>query len=382
MHKFLIMKIFLLGPAYPFRGGLAAFDERLAREFQKQGFEVKIITFTLQYPGFLFPGKTQFANWDAPNDLNITRMLSSVNPLSWHKTGRYIRKEKPDLLIINYWLPFMAPAFGTVAKIARKNNHTKVISVVHNILPHEPHPGDKLLSAYFVKHSQAFVALSKAVLKQLNSFDPLKPKAFSPHPIYDIYGKAMPKEIALQKLNLPADFNYILFFGLIRDYKGLDLLLKAMAEKELQNRKLKLIIAGEFYDNKEKYMKIIDEYGLHEKIIFHSYFIPDNRVAEFFCAADLVVQPYKSATQSGVTQIAYHFEKPMVVTNVGGLPEIVPHGKCGYVVEPDPKQIARAIDDFFSNQKADTFKPYLKQEKQKYSWEKMTETILNLAEKI
>jgi len=376
------MNIVILGTAYPFRGGLAVYNERLAREFMAEGHNVTIVTFTLQYPDFLFPGKTQYADWEAPEELNIVRKLNSVNPLSWYKTAKYIKSLNPDLLIVKYWLPFMGPAFGTVAKLVKRNKKTKVISILDNIIPHEKRVGDKPFSKYFVNNVDAFVGMSESVLNDLNQFTLDKPREFCPHPLYDNFGKAVDRKDAIKHLNLDENTNYLLFFGLIRDYKGLDILLQAFADERISNMNVKLIVAGEFYSSSEKYLEMIENLHLKDKVILHSEFVPDSEVSYFFCASDIIVQPYKTATQSGVTQIAYHFEKPMIVTNVGGLPEIVPHGKSGYVVEPNPDEIAGAIVDFYENNKISVFDAGIKEEKKKYEWSRMTGTIINLYQQI
>lgn len=371
-------KISILGTAHPFRGGLAVYNERLANAFQDEGAAVKIETFTLQYPGFLFPGKTQFADWDAPKNLTIEQSVNSINPLNWMKVGQKIRNQKPDLLIIKYWLPFMAPCFGTIARMAKKNGHTKVISILDNIIPHEKRPGDKLFSQYFVNSVDGFVAMSKSVLNDLNHFDTKKPRAFCPHPLYDNFGAKVERSTALKNLNLDPEYQYILFFGLIRDYKGLDLLIDAFADERFRNLKIKLIIAGEFYSDEEKYLQQISKHGLQKHIELHNRFVPNPEVGSYFGAADIIAQPYKSATQSGVTQIGYHFEKPMLVTNVGGLAEIIPDEKVGYVTEPNPKAIADKLISFFENQKAAFFHKNILEEKKKYAWNTMTATIQQL----
>ncbi len=376
------MKIVLLGTAYPFRGGLAAYNERLIREFQNQGHQARIETFKLQYPNILFPGKTQYADWEAPKDLDINVSVNSINPFNWFKVGQALKKEKPDILIIKYWLPFMAPCFGSIAKIVRSNKHTKVISILDNILPHEKRVADRLFSTYFVNNVNAFVGMSDSVLNDLNLFDKQKPRCFSPHPIFDNFGTALPKQKALDVLNLDPNYKYILFFGLVREYKGLDILLKAMAQEKIKRQNIKLIVAGEFYSSPKPYKDIVEQEGLQDKVIFFEKFIPDPEVRYYFSASDLVVQPYKTATQSGVTQVAYQFEKPMVVTNVGGLPEIVPHNKVGYVVETNPEAVADAINDFYEHHKAEAFRPYILEEKEKYSWERMTQNIIDLYHKI
>lgn len=375
------MKIVVLGTAWPYRGGIALFNERLAREFQKENDEVITYTFTLQYPSFLFPGKTQYSEEPAPQDMTIVRKVSSVNPFNWIKVGRELKKMAPDLIVIGFWLPFMAPCLGTIARIARKNGKTKVVSVVHNIVPHEHRIGDKMFATYFCNSVDGFVAMSDSVLNDLTLFDSVKPRVFCRHPLYDNFGKQVDREEALSELGLDTSNRYMLFFGLIRDYKGLDIMLKAYADSRLRKMGVKLIVAGEFYNNAEKYFELEKELGLEGEVIWHREFVPDSKVRYYFGAADIIVQPYKSATQSGVTQIAYHFEKPMIVTNVGGLAEIVPNGKAGYVVEPDEKEIADAIVDFFGNNRQDEFKEGLLFEKRKYAWSNMTKSVKKAGEK-
>lgn len=375
------MKIVVLGTAWPYRGGIALFNERLAREFQKENDEVITYTFTLQYPSFLFPGKTQYSEEPAPQDMTIVRKVSSVNPFNWIKVGRELKKMAPDLIVIGFWLPFMAPCLGTIARIARKNGKTKVVSVVHNIVPHEHRIGDKMFATYFCNSVDGFVAMSDSVLNDLTLFDSVKPRVFCRHPLYDNFGKQVDRDEALAELGLDTNNRYMLFFGLIRDYKGLDIMLKAYADSRLRKMGVKLIVAGEFYNNAEKYFELEKELGLEGEVIWHREFVPDSKVRYYFGAADIIVQPYKSATQSGVTQIAYHFEKPMIVTNVGGLAEIVPNGKAGYVVEPDEKEIADAIVDFFGNNRQDEFKEGLLFEKRKYAWSNMTKSVKKAGEK-
>jgi glycosyltransferase involved in cell wall biosynthesis len=370
--------VVIVGSAHPLRGGLAAYNERLARAYRDQGAEVKIFTFSLQYPDFLFPGKTQYSDEPKPEDLDIEVVLNSVNPFSWISLGRKIKKMAPDLLIIKFWIPFMGPALGTVARIAKGNGKTKVISIIDNIIPHEKRPGDRVLANYFVGAVDGFIAMSESVLADLNSFDKNKPKIFTPHPVYDNFGNAGDKVFARSELGLEPHGKYILFFGFIRDYKGLDLLLRAMADQRIKELGVKLIVAGEFYTDAKPYYDIIEEYQLSGQLVMATDFIPDSKVGDYFNAADMVVQPYKDATQSGVTQIAYHFEKPMLVTNVGGLPEIVPHMKTGYVVDVDPLKIADGIIDFYENNREAEMVENCREEKKKYSWETMIEQISKL----
>ena len=372
------MKIIIVGTAYPYRGGLSAFNERLAFEFQNQGHEVEIYTFTLQYPGFLFPGKTQYSDEPAPENLRIYRKINSCNPFNWIKVGREIRRKKPDLMITKFWLPFMGPCFGTIARCVRRNRHTKLISILDNVIPHEHRIGDKMFARYFIRPTDGFVAMSKSVLQDLSLFDTQKPRRFCPHPLYDHYGELLPKAEALKLLSLDPGCRYVLFFGFIRAYKGLDLLLEAFADSRLKDLNVKLIVAGEFYGDPQPYLEQIKRLGIGERVVLATDFIPDHEVNRYFGACDIVAQPYKSATQSGVTQIAFHFEKPMLVTDVGGLAEIVPHGKIGYVVAPDAHEIADALVSYFENQCEEAFTQGVREEKRKYAWSSMTEAIEGL----
>jgi D-inositol-3-phosphate glycosyltransferase len=374
------MRIIILGTAHPYRGGLASYNERLARQFVSEGHETEIITFTLQYPGFLFPGKTQYTDTPAPEGFKISRVLNSVNPLNWIRTGWRIKKENPDIILIKYWHPFMAPCFGTTARLAKKNkaHKTRVICIFDNVIPHEKKPGDRILTKYFASAIDGAIVMSRSVLEDLNALRVNIPVRYNPHPLYDNYGQPVPRKEAIAKLGLPEDYSYLLFFGFIRAYKGLDLLLEALGDKRLRNRKIKLIVAGEFYESDAPYKEIIRRNDIGNDVIMFDRFIREDEVAIFFSSADLVVQPYRSATQSGVTQIAYHFEKPMLVTDVGGLSEIVPHGRCGYVIKPDPASIADSIIDFFDNNRKDQFIDCVRKEKQKFTWDKLTEAIINV----
>ncbi len=377
------MKIIIVGPSHPYRGGIAAFTDRLAAEFVAENVDVELYTFTLQYPSILFPGKTQYSDAPAPNDISIFRRINSINPLTWIKTAKEIKTKNPDIVIFAYWMSFFASCYAKMAKIIKKNKVSRCIGLVHNMMPHEQSILDRLFSPHFVKRMDAFVALSKSVLADVSRLDKKsKPKYFSPHPLYDHYGDKEDKVMAMNSLYMDNNYNYLLFFGLIREYKGLDLLLKAMSDKRLDKYPLKLIVAGEFYEKKEPYLKMIDDLDINDKVIICDKYIPDEEVKNFFNLADMVVQPYKSATQSGVTQIAYHFEKPMLVTDVGGLREIVPNGKVGYVVEAEPSQIADAICDFYDNERIEYFESNIIEEKKKYEWSKMTETIMKLYNEI
>lgn len=375
------MKITILGPAYPFRGGLAIYNERLAEEFINEGHQVNIETFTLQYPKFLFPGKTQFSKSKPPLNLNIKRTVNSVNPFNWFAVGRRLKKEKPDLVIIKYWLPFMAPCFGSISRIIRKNKHTKVICIADNIIPHEKRIGDNLLTGYFINNIDGIVAQSKSVFDDVFHFTKKLPVKLNPHPLFDNFGESIDPFKAKMKLGIDPQSRYVLFFGFIRDYKGLDWLLKAFSDNRIKAMNIKLIVAGEFYTDSRPYLELIDSLELKDKVILKTDFIPDDEVNIYFSCADLVAQPYKTATQSGVTQIGYHFEKSMLVTNVGGLPEIIPNNIIGYVVEPEIKAISDALSDFFTTNKKNIFEKNIKEEKKRFLWSTMTKAILELSGK-
>ena len=377
------MKIIILGTAYPFRGGLATFNERLARQLQAEGHEVEVITFTLQYPSFLFPGKTQYSSEQAPADLHITQQVHSCNPFNWWKVGNKIRRMQPDLLISCYWMAFFAPCYGIIQRIAKRNGKTRCIGLVHNMIPHEPNLLDKLLAPFYVRHTDGFVALSESVVKDIDLLDKqTKSKTSYPHPIYDHYGEQMSKEEACQALNLNPENQYMLFFGLVRAYKGLDLLLDAFGKVKDQLPNLQLIVAGEFYEDEDKYRAQISNNQLTNKVIIKNEFIADADLRKYFGAADLIVQPYKTATQSGVTQVAFHFEKPMLVTNVGGLGEIVHDHKMGYAVEPNADAIAAALTDYYTHSHQADYTEYLIKQKDNYSWSKLAESFVKIHNKI
>jgi glycosyltransferase involved in cell wall biosynthesis len=374
------MKIVIIGTAHPLRGGLAAYNERLAYAFQEAGDEVEIYSFSLQYPGFLFPGKTQYSSEPAPEGLKIQTKINSINPFNWLSVGNEISKLKPDIVIVKFWLPFMGPCFGTILRRIKRNKHSRIVSIIDNIIPHEKRVGDKPFAKYFVKAVDAFIVMSKSVEEDMKKFvGPNQPVRFIPHPIYDNYGLPVSQEESRKKLQLEPDAKYLLFFGFIRDYKGLDLLLEAMGDERIRKMGIKAIVAGEYYSDSKPYEEQIDRLGIRDLLVLHTDFIPNSEVAPFFGAADMVVQPYKTATQSGISQMAYHFEKPMLVTNVGGLPEIVPNGKAGYVTEVDAKAIADAIVDFYENNRVASFQNFVKEEKKKFAWETMVDGIKSLA---
>ena len=373
--------IVILGPAYPLRGGLASFDERLARAFIAGGDPTEIYTFSLQYPSFLFPGTTQYSSDPAPIDLKIKVCISSINPLNWIRIGNELKNRKPDIIVVRYWLPFMGPCLGTILRLVKKNNHTKVICIADNILPHEKRIGDLAFTRYFLKTADAFITMSEKVMADLKKITQ-KPAKRVVHPLYDNFGEIVEKKEARQKIGIDPNGTILLFFGFIRKYKGLDLLLEAMKilKDKGQTEGVRLLIAGEFYEDRKRYDALIASLGIGDLLIPRTDFIPDSAVKYYLSAADFVIQPYREATQSGVTPLAYHFEKPMLVTNVGGLPDLVPDQKAGLVAEPNASSLAEQI--FRLIQKGpEFFLPQLREEKKKYNWEILVNTIKNLSSK-
>ncbi len=371
-------KVIIIGPAYPLRGGLASFNERMAREFSNEGDEVLIYTFSLQYPGFLFPGTTQYSTAKPPADLDIKVAINSVNPANWISTGYRLKNEKADIIVVRYWLPFMGPALGTILRIARKNKKTKIITIADNVLPHEKRPGDSLFTKYFIRPVDAFITMSDKVMTDLRTFTN-KPALKVVHPLYDNFGEKIDLSTARRFLGIENEKKVILFFGFIRKYKGLDILLRAMKILKDENAlpDLKLLVAGEFYEDKKFYDELISTLGIEDRLILKTDFIADEKVKYYLSAADFVIQPYRNATQSGVTPLAYHFEKPMLVTNVGGLPDLVPNGKAGLVCEPDESAIAAGIRELYALG-PEYFLAGLVEEKKKYSWKNLITAIKDL----
>lgn len=375
-------KVIIIGPAFPLRGGIANFNEALCRQMTKEGFDVKIISFSLQYPDFLFPGKTQYDTGKGPEDIYIETKINSINPFNWIRVSRQIKAEKPDFVIIRYWLPIMGPCLGTIARRIKKKTTIKIIAITDNVIPHEKRPGDNWFTSYFVKSCDGFIAMSKSVLNDLSRFTANDKKIFLPHPIYDIFGQKLEKMTAKAKLGLETHQSYLLFFGFIRKYKGLDLLLQAMGDPRVKQLGVRLIVAGEFYDDPAPYQELIEHEKIGSSVILRTEYIPSDEVRYYFCSADMIVQPYRTATQSGVTQIAYHFERPMLVTNVGGLPECVPDKKVGYVTEVNSTAIADAMVDFYTHNREQQFTANTVTEKQRFLWSSFVKGLEELYQRL
>ncbi|HLX67776.1 MAG TPA: glycosyltransferase [Puia sp.] len=374
--------VVIIGPGYPLRGGLATFDQRLAREFISEGWDCMIYSFSLQYPRFLFPGTTQYSTEPPPEGLTILSRINSINPINWLSVGRELRKKRPDIIVVRYWLPLMGPALGSILRQVRKNRHTRIIAITDNVIPHEKRPGDRPFTRYFLNSCDAFITMSEKVLSDLRQFQPARPARHVVHPLYDNFGDPIPRKEAralLREKGIAIGDNdkVLLFFGFIRKYKGLDIALQAMADQRIRDLGVKLLVAGEFYEDAAPYHDLIARLNISSSLLLRTDFIPDREVRNYLCAADAVIQPYRNATQSGVTPLAYHFEKPMIVSNVGGLAALVPHELVGLVAEPEPTAMADAILRFFILGDS-WFIPALKQEKDKYSWSRLVATIFEL----
>lgn len=374
-------QVIIVGPAHPLRpGGITTFNERLCKAFNENGYQCAIWSFSLQYPSFLFPGTSQFTDAPAPQGITIRSVINSINPFNWIKVGRQLRRSDANLIVVRYWIPLMGPCLGTILRFVSKKKGAKIICIADNVIPHEARPGDKQFTQYFVKPVDKFIVMSQQVLADLKQFTN-KPAKLIPHPLYDNFGAKISQDDARKhltgtlQLTIQPNDKLLVFFGLVRHYKGLDILIDALAKTK--DTSIKLLVAGEFYDKSQPYFDQIQQLGLQERVIVNNQFIAESDVKYFICAADCVIQPYREATQSGVTPVAYHFEVPMIVTNVGGLPEMVPNNEVGLIAEPNANDIAIKIDQYFHMGKTH-FLPYLLNYKQQLSWEVLVNEIADL----
>ncbi len=367
-------KTIIIGPAHPYRGGISDTNESLCTALNNCGVNSSIITFKLQYPKFLFPGKTQFRkNKQSHKPLKIERLINTVNPINWILVARKINKLNPDLVIVRYWLSFLAPCLGTIARLINKN--TKLIALCDNIKPHENRLGDKLFTNYFLNSFNGFITMSDKVRAELLLFS-IKPQLTYPHPINSNLEGGIDKITAKKHLKLNPQKNYILFFGLVRKYKGLDLTLKAIQLISEQLPNTDLIIAGEFYDNKDSYISYISTNHLTDRVHIIDHFIEDKELKFYFSACDIISLTYNSASQSGIAPMAMHFNRPILATNVGGLPEVVKNFKTGYLCNKDPQEIANCLLDFFQKNRFKEFSKNIKHDKKSYSWDVFARKIL------
>ena len=370
------MKIVVLGTAYPLRGGIAHYVGLLGQALARH-HTVETITFKRQYPSFLFPGSSQMEGEEGPHAPPAPELIDSINPLNWIRVARLVRSRTPDLLIFKFWLPFFGPCFGTIAALARRGTSTKVLFICDNVIPHEHRPFDTVCTQYAFRFVDYFIVQSKAVEKDLLRFWPRAVYREVPHPVYTLFGEPVAKEEARRLLGMDAG-RILLFFGYVRAYKGLQILLDALARTQ-KEFPVHLLVVGEFYDDEAKYRKQIAELHLESAVTVVSEYVPNDRVRLYFSAADAVVLPYRSATQSGIAQIAFNFDRPVIATDVGGLAETVRNGITGLVIPPDdPAALARAIASYYHDNLEASFVPHVREEKKTYSWEALVSAIENL----
>jgi len=370
-------KIAIIGPAWPFRGGLANFNERLAREWMVRGDDVTIHTFTKQYPDMLFPGTSQFSGSPAPTDLTIERSIHAYNPLQWGSASQRIASAQYDLALIRFWLPAMGPSLGRVATALARAPRTKVVALVDNLYPHESRFLDRLLTNSFIKVPHTFVTMSNVVAGQLKQLVDGRPVCKAPHPIYDDYGKAIDQKEARNRLGIDSDGPLLLFFGFIRKYKGLDLLLQALNDPIFRSMGLKVVIAGEWYEDPDTYKALSNNLNLGDMILWHDHFIQESDISTYFSAADAVVQPYRSATQSGISALAYAYSKPLISTRVGGLAEVIDDGSSGFLCDPDPLSIRDAILRWINMSNIEPMLDTIAQRRAEMTWGRLIDIIEN-----
>ncbi len=366
-------RIAILGPAHPYRGGIAAFNENLALELVSKGHDVELINFKFQYPDWIYPGENQLSSSPAPEKLVIKRMIHSLNPLNWIYVRHQLKKANYHIVFCPYWLPLLSPCFSSVIKGLNKN--TRVVGLLHNIIPHESRKGDKVLTSMFLDKLSEGVVLSDSVKRDLESFELSKRLTIRHlfHPVYDHYGERIDKIEALKELSQNTDRTYLLFFGIVRKYKGLDILIKAFGEAKLPDH-IDLIIAGEFYDSKEEYIDLIEKSGKVDRIHLFDQYIPDDQIRYFFSAADLLVLPYRTATQSGVSQIAIHFGLPIVSTNVGGISEYVRDGLNGKLMESSD-ELVKVLEGNLEEESIEIWRKGQEEMRKKLSWSKFSEAL-------
>ncbi len=374
------MKIVFLSTFYPFRGGIAQFNALLYREMEKKN-EVEAITFKRQYPTLLFPGKTQMVSQnDIADPIPSKRWLDSINPLTYLTTAFKVKKLNPDLILTKYWMSFFAPSLGFV--LGMQSKKTKRIAILDNVIPHEKRFFDHAFNRYFLKRNDGFIAMSEKVQKDLFHYLPNAKCLLIPHPIYNQFGEKLSRNEALSKLGIEnhSDKKILLFFGIIRDYKGLDILLKSLSHLD---ESYFLVVAGEVYGSFEKYESIISELGLKDRIALFNNYIDDSDVKNYFSAADVCILPYKSATQSGITNISYHFELPIIATNVGGLAETIIHEKTGLIVdEVSEKALANSIISYFQNNYSSAMANEIKIINQENSWHNFAQRLLDFSHEL
>jgi D-inositol-3-phosphate glycosyltransferase len=376
------MRFVIIGTAYPLRGGIAQYVGLLYKALIDRGHEAKIITFSRQYPKILFPGKFQEEQGSPGVAVDSLQIIDSINPLTWRKAGKATAEFEPDAIIFKFWLPFFAPAYGLIARTAKrilrkKGKSVKIIFIADNVIPHEHRPFDRALTNYAFKVVDDFIVQSSAVERDLKIVKPDAKYIRLEHPVFESFGKSIAKSEARKKLGISDSAEVLLYFGFIRKYKGIDIAIRAVAEAAKQRPNLLLVIAGESYSGEEDYKALAKELGvLDTNIKFFDQYISNDDVPVYFSAANAALLPYRSATQSGVVQIAYNYDLPVIATNVGGLPEIVIDNKSGLIApEATPESVARSIEKYFSQSLEETLRDGVRAEKPKYTWATFVEGI-------
>lgn len=371
-----LKKIALIGPVFPFKGGISHYTGQMYKALAKK-YDVRMISYKMQYPKILFKKEQR----DYSNDLfripETEYLLNTANPFNWGMTAHKINMWHPDLVIVQWWHPYFAPCYWMLAKLLKR---TKILFICHNVFPHERFPMDRFLTKCVMKSGDCYVVQSKMDADDLRTIVPDASYIQTVHPTYNAFKfENISKENARQKLGVLSDEKVLLFFGFVRKYKGLKHLIKAMPKVIEKWKNVKLLVVGDFGEDKQDYLDLIEKCGITENIEIHDGYIPDREVEKYYAASDLVVLPYESATQSGIVQIAYGFEKPVIVTNVGGLPDVVTDGKTGYVVEPqNPERLAESIILYFRDEKEREFAENVRKESYRFSWDRMVETIEEL----
>ncbi len=377
------MRIALIGPAYPYRGGIAHHTTMLSTYLRRHGHEVDVITFTRQYPRLLYPGQFQEELGEGfSTEVPSERMIDSVNPVNWLRVGRELKRRKYDLHIFKFWLPFFGPAFGTIARAVLDRRQKNTMVIVDNLIPHERRPGDVAFTKFFFRYCTMAITQSSIVQNDLKRLFPAIPQAMLPHPTYENFGERLPREQTRTRLGVTAS-KVILFFGFVRKYKGLDNLLAAMPEVVRRVPDAHLLVVGEFFDDPEPYLRQIRDGGMEQHVTIHNHYVANEEVADWFSVADALVLPYHSATNSGIVQIAYNFATPVVVTDVGSLSEVVVDGRTGFVLpNASPDAIAAAVERLFQGDTIARFSEQILLERRKYSWDAFATGLEELARKV
>ncbi len=374
------MRICLVGPAHPYRGGISHFTQMLARELET-AHDVRIVGYSRLYPALLFPGRTQYDEGGALVQVESLRLIDSVNPFTYARAADAVVEFAPDLVVVKWWHPFFAPALRTIANAVKRRSSAPVVFLCHNVLPHEGSAVATALARWGLRAADAFLVQSREDLATLRQFVPNAIADVHPHPTYTQFA-ASSMTRAQARSRLEVDGRVLLFFGLVRPYKGVEDLLHAVARLP-RDAAVTLLLVGEFYEAREPYERLLQSLGIADRVRVVDRYVPDAEVAQYFMAADLVVLPYRSASQSGIAQTAFAFERPVVVTAVGGLPDVVEDGVTGYVVPPrDPAALAAAVTRFFAGDDAARMPQAIRASASRFTWAGCARALIALGEQV